>query len=32
MPEEKLTIKVADVDCVHVDDVDVLETSKSKVG
>lgn len=32
IPEEKLTVKVADVNCIHVDDMDVLEPSKSKIG
>jgi hypothetical protein len=32
IPEEKLTIKIADVDSVHVDEMDVLEPSQSKIG
>jgi hypothetical protein len=32
IPEEKLTIEIADVDGVHVDEMDVLEPSQSKIG
>lgn len=32
IPEQELAIQVTDVDGVHVDDMDILEARKSKVG
>lgn len=32
IPEEKLSVQVADIYRVHVDDMDVLESGKSEVG
>lgn len=31
LPEEELTIKIADIDGVHVDDMDVLEASEGEI-
>lgn len=31
VPKQELTVKIADVDGVHIDDMDILEASESKV-
>lgn len=32
LPKEKLPVQVADVDCVHVDDVNVFEAHQRQIG
>ena len=31
LPKEKLTVKIADVDCVHINDVNVSKTGQCEV-